>query len=86
MAWAERGILKEKNTLHTPCPYFPPYLKRNNKYIVTICVGATSWLNYAGINVNEFDSENSPLHMEGLPQGISLFLLVWITAYTVAGH
>jgi hypothetical protein len=42
--------------------------------VVINFVVATSWLNFQGINIEEFDSETSPLSMEGVPPAVSLFL------------
>lgn len=34
-----------------------------------------AWLNHQGINTEEFDNEQSPLHMEGFQSSIPLFMV-----------
>lgn len=42
-----------------------------------------SWFSYQNVRPEEYEDEKSPLSMEGFGQAISLFLLCWVTAYSV---
>ena len=42
------------------------------------------WFAMQGLDAEEFDSEKAPLMMEGAPPCLMLFLLLWVTTFTVA--
>ncbi len=53
-------------------------------FIAVQVVLPNKWFAMQGLDAEEFDSEKAPLMMEGAPPSLMLFVLLWVTSFTIA--